>query len=913
MVRGTVLALAACAIASGQGVPSEDDLVLLQPILERNHLGDGFEAYDTQGTVLVPLGELCRLLGFGITVDPERTVAAGFFIKPGRTFRLDLAAGTVVVEGRPAALGRALRMPRDIYVDLRSLEAWFPLKAEAFLKDSVVVITPRERLPIQDTWERDKKYGSDPVVQYGDDSGPKAPVRKIPYSFFSLPMADLNLGLTRTRNPAATTGGGSAAVGGDLLWMSADLNPSRDSTGSWGSSRYTLFREDPGGDLLGPLRGRSLDFGDLPNQPSVDLVGGLPQGRGANLDNYPVSYSTRFAARTFQGPLQPGWSVELFQNGTLVGFQRAGTDAQYLFKDVPLRFGVNLFRLVFHGPLGETSTKEYRLDITQNQPPPGHLYYGVSGIRPSLEDLPTLTGPGVTGAVVPPSNRTSYMARADYGLSTVFSAQASVSGMPLADGFHTYDALGLKAVWSFLALQGTAARDQGPNPAPGRAVEGILSTGTGYSTLTVRRDEFRDGFEQSPYSGTALQDTGQLLKDATEADLNWTPRLFGRLYSLTAQLQQEHYVGGGTGQREQFLASTDVGDVNLSNSLISLPGQPAPWQGSLVATSFAAPWGWSGNLLYNGSNLNGWGLQGQYSGPGGWQYQAGVTGPLGPADTPGHQSGYQYTLAATRLTGRYGAGLSLQGGGGSFSATLTLQVSLGREPRTGKWTTDAQSLATTGSVSAVAFLDNHGTGVRTPDDPVLEGTRFKVGDSNAPSAIKDRATTFITKLAKSQPVEIRLDESSLDDPALKPEQPGVTVVPRPGRTYRLEFPVAPFGIVDGTTRLLRDGKKEELPGLEVELVDAAGKRVKVMRSAYDGFFEFNDVPMGAYTLRVTPEEAARVKVKAAQRPVLLQPGHALLDGVDLVVEPMAPPTEAEPSPAGESSAKPDPSEKGVQQ
>ena len=72
--------------------------------------------------------------------------------------------------------------------------------------------------------------------------------------------------------------------------MSSDLLASRDSQGSWQSSRATLFREDAGAGLLGPMKARRLEMGDLLSSNALDLVGSLPQGRGFNVDNFPVTY-----------------------------------------------------------------------------------------------------------------------------------------------------------------------------------------------------------------------------------------------------------------------------------------------------------------------------------------------------------------------------------------------------------------------------------------------------------------------------------------------------------------------------------------------------------------------------------------------------------------------------------------------
>ena len=319
--------------------------------------------------VLVPLGEICRLLGFGITLNPARTSASGLFIDRKRTFSLDLDTGIVEVAGRRVPLPKVARMPRDIYVDARSLQAWFPLEVELLPKDSALVLTAKEKLPIQEIWERDRKYGLASMPRYqGEGTGTIGVPRDAPYAFMDLPMADLNLAANRVAGSGGFSGAGSLALGGDLLWMSSDLLASRDSQGSWQSSRATLFREDAGAGLLGPMKARRLEMGDLLSSNALDLVGSLPQGRGFNVDNFPVTYRTRFTARTFRGGLVEGWVVELFQNDSLIGYQRSRPDGLYEFRDVPLQFGVNQFRLVFHGPLGQRQEKNYRLDIAQSQP-----------------------------------------------------------------------------------------------------------------------------------------------------------------------------------------------------------------------------------------------------------------------------------------------------------------------------------------------------------------------------------------------------------------------------------------------------------------------------------------------------------------------------------------------------------------
>jgi hypothetical protein len=138
------------------------DLLLLSLRLDQSVLAETLPAYATRGGVLVPLGEVCRLLGLGILVDVARGAAAGFVIDERRRFALDVAARRVLVEGTARhfdAAGIEIHQD-DIYVDAALLSEWLPLRLDVDLYAAVITVHPQETLPLEARLERERQLGA---------------------------------------------------------------------------------------------------------------------------------------------------------------------------------------------------------------------------------------------------------------------------------------------------------------------------------------------------------------------------------------------------------------------------------------------------------------------------------------------------------------------------------------------------------------------------------------------------------------------------------------------------------------------------------------------------------------------------------------------------------------------------------
>jgi hypothetical protein len=785
----------------------------------------------------------------------------------------------------PLAPLAAVRQEREILVDARLLEAWFPLAVKVDLKAALITFSSKEKLPLEEQWEREGRYASLSIGSASTESAAVGTFLPTPYRFMELPFADLNAAWSRSQSSGSGDPQVSVALAGDLLWMSSSIYVSRDAEGRTSGSRVTLYREDPRSRLLGPLHAQRVEVGNLIQSPSLDVAGDLPAGRGLLVDNYPIGYRSRFATRSFQGRLPEGWTVELYQNNALGGVQKSRSDGLYEFREVPLRFGLNLFRLVFHGPMGERREETFREDIANDLPSPGAFQYRLAGVKPTEPDR-VGDGSNRSREVKEAWEAPAFMGDLDYGLSRSFALNAGVAKVRLEDGDHRYQVAGVRGLFSYLSFQASSAQEAGPDGHKGSATEGILRSGYGYASFSARRSDFRDGFEPIRTPRDVID--ASHLRSETAFDLFGTLTVKGHAVGLALNREIRQYEEGDRTTQDKLKATFNLGNWSLSPSLSRLArsGQqgPVPLDLTLFASVYGAKTSFQGDLTArregSRTSLTGWQGAIDLTGASGIVYRLGLKG----SDTKLEHA----TLLASlnKMTGAWGYGADLQYNRDSgYVVSLRVQASFGREPRTGRWARNAQPMAGLGAVSAIAFLDSDGDGALDTGEERLPGARFKISGQPAESALKDPESTFKPQLPRSQETPVQLDESSLEDPAMQATVPAFRIVPRAGHVTRVNIPVARFGEIVGTTRIRRADGVSDYGGLELELLKASGEQVRLFRSAYDGFFEIRDLPLGDYALRVFPAEAARLKLKEPPvRTFHIDTQKNLFEGQDLVVE-----------------------------
>jgi hypothetical protein len=181
-------------------------------------------------------------------------------------------------------------------------------------------------------------------------------------------------------------------------------------------------------------------------------------------------------------------------------------------------------------------------------------------------------------------------------------------------------------------------------------------------------------------------------------------------------------------------------------------------------------------------------------------------------------------------------------------------MGLAREPRTGNWVKEARPVANQGAVSTQVFLDENGNGKKEVDEDALSGVKVKINGGKMPNKTDENGIAFIAGLQPYREMDFDIALDTLEDPFWLSAKKGVRVDLRPGHVTQLDFPIIQTGEIDGTTYVRFDEIEREASGVIVELIDAEGKLIQSVKSAYDGFFLMSKLPMGTYQLRISEEQ-----------------------------------------------------------
>lgn len=850
------------AFASGEGqglvadqnslspISSEDELILELQI-EGTENRDTIIAYGRLPEVYLPFGLISRLLDLAVTVSDDGKFASGWILQEDTTLALEAGKSFFVAMGEELQipLGSVVAFDGEMYVRPEALETILPVKVKVDIRAQSVKIQTLETFPFQAQQARDNRRNLLNSQQNAEKEGGFTR-QEIPYLWYEVPKADIEL-----RGVSDSTRGtrmeGELYLAGDLAAASAEMFLSTSSNDGLTAALLEVGRDDPDGELLGPLNATSFALGDVQSsQQAVGLRSSF--GRGVRVTNSPLNAQSVFDEIALRGVLQDGYEVELYRNGILLGSTDRPVNGQYEFLQVPVDFGINSFRLVFYGPQGQKREEVQTIRVGDGRIPRGEFHYDFAVVQNER----TLFDVRPSGAVIPP-NAGSWRAisNASFGISNNMTLVGSLS-------FDEKSRFGQEVVSSFGLRTGVGSTgirfDAAFSPTGAFGTVAGINAQVGGANITLNHAEYANGFvdEQRGSTGRGLARVTDL---NLSTSLAFGPNIFVPLIGRAKHLQ---YADGGQESRASLRTSARLSGFLFSNSIEFADFKDRDGDGNQQLV---------GNFDLATSKF------------GNFRIRAALDYDILPQAKPSavavitdldirektylrFSTGYRldgssFPFGASVLTRLGKTTLAFEGDYDlkrkSHSVALRWGLSLGKSAQ--GFYVDEVSRARRGSVEINAFYDRNANGVRDADDEAVPNLTFF--SPTETSETDQTGQALLTGLATNRPISVQLDQSSLPDISLVPVSPGFEIVPRRGRTHHADFPIVSVGEIDGTVHFVSVSGKQPVGGVRLGLKPSDPGRPSIwIRSEADGFFYFEQVKPGRYELILDEGQADRLEL-----------------------------------------------------
>lgn len=837
--------------ASGPAFTYEDALIL-QIRIQGIDATDTIVAYGTRHAVFLPLGELARILDLAIRVSDDGRYASGWFLSENRALTIDLHQGLLTTAAGTAAIapGRMVAFDGELYLQSDALAELLPLIVEPDLRSQSVRLTTLEPFPFEERMRRDAARGRVNASGRADERFPR---EETPWLPLSLPMADVEMRAV-SDSARGSRLEGDLRLAGDLAYLTAQTFFSATTRDGLVASLVTLGRRDVDGDMLGPMRATEFQLGDVASLAMPMGLRGV-SGRGGFLTNTPIQSVSIFDNIDIRGVLTNGYEVELYRNDILLGSTRQAVNGLYEFLQVPVDYGLNVFRIVFYGPQGQRREEVRPITVGDGRIAAGRLEYTLGMVQRG-ENLLGVTGPDFR----PIDGYRDWQAvgEAAYGISSALTGIASAAFYEDEGTGRWLVTTGARAGAGRLSIRADAGLSDGGGYGAGVGMAGRALGGA----LAVTHFEYGGGFVDEVRS--LARDP---LRRATEVDFNSSILIGGSAggtyLPLTARARRVEYGDGREQTGASVRASARLPGVIASNS-IEYSHNAAPG-----LSAFDQLLGNFDLATFNRTRTQLRGSLGYRLHPNPAITLVSATVDRSVDDRTMISASAAYALSSDdlafgasairefdRFTLAFDSQYALAQD--SYSIALRVGFSLARDPLRRNVYVDTPGRASSGTVALRAFHDLDGDGIFGPADAPLPDVDFAVQGEVATT--DGQGFARLRGLGNGTRIAVQVDPSSLPDILMAPASRGIEIVPRAGRTHVTDFPIVSLNEVEGTVSFGNDADARGVSGLRLQLRGAAGGVDHAIRTERDGYYLFERVKPGRYDLVVDPEQAARLNI-----------------------------------------------------
>lgn len=798
---------------------------------------------ESEGRYYLPLLDIAENYEFVITdSDLSRGYVQGWYISEDNTFSVDRQKNEAYHNGERIALSDINFVDdpfgenTDLFLQLEIFsKIWPEITFSVDLASLQIRAESEATFPFMERKERRQRQeflSARRATQVGPVK--ELPYFRNPYGLISLPVLDIDTTVNWIDNGDKATGQVSMNGAQDLAYLTAEygLTVLRDLEGFRRPEalRLTFSRETTPDQTL-PAGVEHFEFGDTRVNYREEISNGTG-GRGFYFTTNKNAANREFDVITVEGTGPPGWETELYRNNELIDFGVVDAVGEYRFEDVSTQYGNNRIRVVLYGPQGQIreDVKDYNFASTMLRPGQHSITGGFIDANrdfvPLVDDDPTVEGVAKSLA-------------GSYGLTRNLTMFSTYSDLPTVDGDKSYMTTGA----TFSAAGGYGQVEAYKSIGKGHALDLRFLT----ELLGIRLNMVSTFFNNFESPAAGFDDNAK--KNEQEIVAARTFRLpFGSL-GLQFDANRTRRQNDATETSLRARQTISYSGMQFSNQVDTrlLDGTHQTTSGTLTANVRMRQWYLRGGLAYNyfpQARFTNGNVELRYQTKDDFiaalYFQNDFVSDLMGG---GIQFGYDFK----KFLGSIDTNWQEERG---WEMTLRASTSFGPYAPDGGYNMVSEAQRNLAPVRGHAFLDRNNNELFDEGDEPLPHARLNVNGRISGDETGDDGYVIARQSASGGLANVTLDPSSLEDPYYAPSQEGYSLALRPGTMPDMEFPVIETGAIDGTIFSADDG--DPVQGINIQLVNEKDEVVAVTKAAYDGFYTFEFVRPGIYTVRVDP-------------------------------------------------------------
>ncbi len=822
----------------------DQEELIITLLLDKYVLGESFVAINSD-KVAYDLNSFFELIDFPIKYDNSTRSFVGWYIREGNEFSLSpltLEDGklTIYYSGKTRVLEDSDYMFIDdtFYLNDHVISEVFSVSFEYDFKKLVGRIIPTVNLPILERLAREAK-----TVSLVNNKTIKYVNLPRGYELLSPQTLDFNLSSSYREQQNNFTANYSLSGARDIALVHSEFSLLGDTDDALRSGRLTLSRESIDADMLGIFGASSVKVGDI--RPVRQALGTTSQEtRGIFISNAPLDNKLETEVVTFDGDVPLGWDAQIFRQGILLAQQTDIQTGRYEFVDVPLVFGENIFEIVLYGPQGQIIRRQerrlldrrlYSLKKTQYQlsiNDADNSFLGLDKIRNQKA-----LGYNVSGQVSTGLNDSSVL---QLGYQGQFGGELSASTVNLAIS---------SIVNNNILLNMASTLDDNKNVS-----FSTIARTTLFNQSVSAEYRFSDNFDSDLVSNR---------NDSVTLGIEGHVPLWG-----DAKLPyQNRFSYSDDGTTKQFFANSRLSIYNPWFSVFNTfqyakvssdVKETESQKGSLsMQKSF-------GRLFFRYSN--------SYSLNEGFEllnHRAEMNWSI--TNNVRTRMSYSYNLldkiSSSRIQLGWHNDLFQIFGTASYSDTAGSTIGLntrfslaGQNSSYGNIYSTSRGLANSGSIAVRVFDDVNMNAKYDDGEQVIQGVKVSAKQVYRHAFTDNQGIAMITGVSSFKTSDIELDSNTFPDPYLAPLVDGVSITFRAGLVDTLDFPLTIGSEIEGLVSFKNNKSLFTRQGIVVELKNYRGQVIKETKTESDGYYIFEGVIPGKYTVQVNQNVAKNYEV-----------------------------------------------------